>query len=48
MIVTWMLIMMITQMVPIENLNGRKKVEAGELCERKNGIAVSISYFSTM
>lgn len=25
------------QLVPIENLNGRKRVEAGDLCERRNG-----------
>ncbi|KAL7597783.1 hypothetical protein Lser_V15G23658 [Lactuca serriola] len=27
----------IKKVVPIENLNGRKKVEAGELCEHRNG-----------
>jgi hypothetical protein len=25
------------QVVPAENMNGKKKVEAGDLCERKNG-----------
>lgn len=29
----------------MENLNGRKLVEAGDLCERRNGI---VSYFSCM
>ena len=27
-----------SQVVPIENLNGRAKVEAGEICERRNGL----------
>ena len=27
------------QVVPMENLNGRKVVEAGDLCERRNGMA---------
>lgn len=26
------------QVVPMENPNGRKVVEAGDLCERRNGI----------
>lgn len=25
------------KLVPIENFNGRKRVEAGDLCERRNG-----------
>lgn len=29
----------------MENLNGRKLVEAGDLCERRNGIVL---YFSCM
>jgi hypothetical protein len=29
----------------MENLNGRKLVEAGDLCERRNG---TVSYFSCM
>ncbi|KVI05201.1 Peptidase M14, carboxypeptidase A [Cynara cardunculus var. scolymus] len=29
----------VIKVVPIENLNGRRKVEAGELCERRNGLA---------
>lgn len=32
------------QIVPMENLNGRKLVEDGELCERRNGMLV---YFAT-
>lgn len=26
------------QVIPMENFNGRKRVEAGDLCERRNGI----------
>lgn len=33
----------IIKVVPIENLNGRKKVEAGELCERRNGRGVDLN-----
>ncbi|GJU35788.1 Zn-dependent exopeptidase [Tanacetum coccineum] len=29
----------VIKVVPLENMNGRKKVEAGELCERRNGPA---------
>lgn len=38
-----MLISMIPQVVPMENLNGRRLVEAGDLCERRNGHA--LEYF---
>ncbi|CAI5505020.1 unnamed protein product [Closterium sp. Naga37s-1] len=31
------------QVVPMANVNGRKKVEAGELCERRNGRGVDIN-----
>ncbi|KAJ7529826.1 hypothetical protein O6H91_15G068200 [Diphasiastrum complanatum] len=31
---------MILKVVPMENVNGRKKVEKGDLCERKNGRGV--------
>ncbi|BBN15487.1 hypothetical protein MPTK1_6g20000 [Marchantia polymorpha subsp. ruderalis] len=33
----------IIKIVPMENLNGRRKVEAGEFCERKNGRGVDIN-----
>ncbi len=29
-----------TQILPLENANGRKLVESGQLCERKNGRGV--------
>ncbi|CAN6866345.1 unnamed protein product [Brassica oleracea] len=28
---------LVIKLVPIENFNGRKRVEAGDLCERRNG-----------
>lgn len=31
---------MISQVVPMENLNGRRLVEGGDLCERRNGHAI--------
>lgn len=31
------------KMVPMENLNGRKLVEAGDLCERRNGRGVDLN-----
>ncbi|KAJ7529825.1 hypothetical protein O6H91_15G068100 [Diphasiastrum complanatum] len=31
---------MVLKVVPVENVNGRKKVEKGDLCERKNGRGV--------
>ncbi|XP_057861353.2 uncharacterized protein LOC131069791 isoform X3 [Cryptomeria japonica] len=34
---------LIIKVVPMENLNGRKMVEAGKLCERKNGRGVDIN-----
>ncbi|CAI5487737.1 unnamed protein product [Closterium sp. Naga37s-1] len=34
---------LVITMVPMENVNGRKKVEAGELCERRNGRGVDIN-----
>lgn len=34
---------LIIKIVPIENLNGRKLVEAGELCERRNGRGVDLN-----
>lgn len=37
------LILIIDQVVPMENLNGRKVVEAGDLCERRNGISFVFS-----
>jgi len=30
-------------MVPIENPNGRKRVESGDLCERRNGNHICFS-----
>ena len=33
-------------MVPMENLNGRKLVEAGDLCERRNGLSIYLSNFN--
>ncbi|XP_024992051.1 carboxypeptidase O-like [Cynara cardunculus var. scolymus] len=33
----------VIKVVPIENLNGRRKVEAGELCERRNGRGVDLN-----
>lgn len=33
----------IIKVIPMENLNGRKMVEAGNLCERKNGRGVDIN-----
>lgn len=35
------------QVVPMENLNGRKIVEAGDLCERRNGHASDFSFFKS-
>lgn len=32
-------------MVPMENINGRRIVEAGDLCERRNGKAVDFVDF---
>ncbi|KAL6995962.1 hypothetical protein U1Q18_006099 [Sarracenia purpurea var. burkii] len=32
---------LVIKVVPIENLNGRELVEAGHLCERRNGTAIS-------
>ncbi|CAI7830253.1 unnamed protein product, partial [Closterium sp. NIES-54] len=34
---------LVITIVPMENVNGRKKVEAGELCERRNGRGVDIN-----
>ncbi|CAI6006859.1 unnamed protein product [Closterium sp. NIES-64] len=34
---------LVITVVPMENVNGRKKVEAGELCERRNGRGVDIN-----
>ncbi|KAG9153044.1 hypothetical protein Leryth_012305 [Lithospermum erythrorhizon] len=34
---------LIIKVVPIENLNGRKLVEAGDLCERRNGRGVDLN-----
>ncbi|XP_010539019.1 PREDICTED: zinc carboxypeptidase [Tarenaya hassleriana] len=34
---------LIIKLVPIENLNGRKRVEAGDLCERRNGRGVDLN-----
>jgi hypothetical protein len=31
----------------MENLNGRKLVEAGDLCERRNGYALDFSCFKS-
>lgn len=31
----------------MENLNGRKRVEAGDLCERRNGQALYFSLFKS-
>ncbi|KAG2243159.1 hypothetical protein Bca52824_095003 [Brassica carinata] len=31
------------KLVPIENFNGRKRVEAGDLCERRNGRGVDLN-----
>ncbi|KAI3734512.1 hypothetical protein L6452_13982 [Arctium lappa] len=33
----------VIKVVPMENLNGRKKVESGELCERRNGRGVDLN-----
>ncbi|XP_057504207.1 uncharacterized protein LOC130787774 isoform X3 [Actinidia eriantha] len=33
----------VIKMVPMENLNGRKLVEAGDLCERRNGRGVDLN-----
>ncbi|KVI07731.1 Peptidase M14, carboxypeptidase A [Cynara cardunculus var. scolymus] len=33
----------VIKVVPLENLNGRKKVEAGDLCERRNGRGVDLN-----
>eukprot|EP00243_Klebsormidium_subtile_P004113 TRINITY_DN17894_c0_g1_i1.p1 TRINITY_DN17894_c0_g1~~TRINITY_DN17894_c0_g1_i1.p1 ORF type:complete len:498 (+),score=95.97 TRINITY_DN17894_c0_g1_i1:371-1864(+) len=37
---TGLLKQIVIKVVPAENINGKKKVEAGELCERKNGRGV--------
>ncbi|GJP76341.1 hypothetical protein CLOP_g6799 [Closterium sp. NIES-67] len=34
---------LVITIVPMENVNGRKKVEAGQLCERRNGRGVDIN-----
>lgn len=34
---------LVIKVVPMENLNGRKLVEAGELCERRNGRGVDLN-----
>ncbi|KAL2895493.1 Zinc carboxypeptidase A 1 [Bienertia sinuspersici] len=34
---------LIIKVVPMENLNGRKRVEAGDLCERRNGRGVDLN-----
>ncbi|KAL4332328.1 hypothetical protein GQ457_07G027610 [Hibiscus cannabinus] len=34
---------LVIKVVPLENLNGRKLVEAGELCERRNGRRVDLN-----
>ncbi|KAL0326014.1 UNVERIFIED_CONTAM: hypothetical protein Sradi_5170700 [Sesamum radiatum] len=34
---------LIIKVVPVENLNGRKRVEDGELCERRNGRGVDLN-----
>ncbi|XP_010683637.2 uncharacterized protein LOC104898281 [Beta vulgaris subsp. vulgaris] len=34
---------LIIKVVPMENINGRKRVEAGELCERRNGRGVDLN-----
>ncbi|PIA46859.1 hypothetical protein AQUCO_01500416v1 [Aquilegia coerulea] len=33
----------VLKVVPMENLNGRKRVEAGDLCERRNGRGVDLN-----
>lgn len=33
----------VIKVVPMENLNGRKKVEAGDVCERRNGRGVDLN-----
>ncbi|KAJ9542111.1 hypothetical protein OSB04_028617 [Centaurea solstitialis] len=33
----------VIKIVPVENLNGRRKVEAGDLCERRNGRGVDLN-----
>ncbi|KAG8076547.1 hypothetical protein GUJ93_ZPchr0006g43312 [Zizania palustris] len=34
---------LVIKMVPMENLNGRKRVEGGELCDRRNGRGVDLN-----
>ncbi|KAL6848530.1 hypothetical protein ACP4OV_021824 [Aristida adscensionis] len=34
---------LVIKMVPMENLNGRKRVEAGEVCDRRNGRGVDLN-----
>lgn len=34
---------LVIKVVPMENLNGRKRVEAGDLCERRNGRGVDLN-----
>ncbi|KAK3155847.1 hypothetical protein QOZ80_2AG0099460 [Eleusine coracana subsp. coracana] len=34
---------LVIKMVPMENLNGRKRVEDGELCDRRNGRGVDLN-----
>lgn len=36
---------LVCQVVPMENMNGRELVEAGDLCERRNGLTVYPSDF---
>ncbi|KAG8378075.1 hypothetical protein BUALT_Bualt08G0100300 [Buddleja alternifolia] len=36
---------LVIKIVPMENLNGRKRVEDGELCERRNGLIVNLAVF---
>ncbi|XP_072966569.1 uncharacterized protein [Typha angustifolia] len=38
-----MLDKLVIKVVPMENLNGRKRVEAGDLCERRNGRGVDLN-----
>lgn len=34
---------LVIKVVPMENLNGRKRVEEGELCDRRNGRGVDLN-----
>lgn len=40
----FLVLILIYQVVPMENLNGRRLVEAGDLCERRNGNAVDTDF----